>query len=147
MEDEENLKKITRLLEQGCTMLATHHSCGAPLFRCRGQIICPICSSQQESNVEAGKISSASEGVLDSVTSRHSSNAEKMELQAAASGFIPKQTEKIEDISQTKNALRVALLYKLIDLQKSMAEEKDLDRLARILECMKGILKILKLLE
>jgi UPF0148 protein len=44
MDEEEKLNRITRLLEQGCTMLAAHHDCGAPLFRCKGEIICPICS-------------------------------------------------------------------------------------------------------
>jgi UPF0148 protein len=44
MDEDYVLGKITRLLEQGCTMLATHHSCGAPLFRCKGEVVCPVCS-------------------------------------------------------------------------------------------------------
>lgn len=44
MDEEEKLKKITKLLEQGCTMLAAHHDCGAPLFRCKGEVLCPVCS-------------------------------------------------------------------------------------------------------
>jgi len=48
MEEDEVLSKITRLLERGCTMLATHHDCGAPLFRCQGVIVCPVCSFQDE---------------------------------------------------------------------------------------------------
>jgi UPF0148 protein len=44
MNEEEKLKKITRLLEKGCTMLADHHDCGVPLFRCKGKIVCPVCS-------------------------------------------------------------------------------------------------------
>jgi UPF0148 protein len=146
MDEEENLKKMTRLLEQGCTMLATHHSCGAPLFRCKGQVICPICSSQQEDNVEAGRILSASEGGQGSVISSLSSNAKNPELLAIA-GPLPKQIEEIEDFGQAKDILRVVLVHRLNDLQKNMEEEKDLDRLSRILECMEGILKILKILE
>jgi UPF0148 protein len=45
MDEEEKIKKITRLLEQGCTMLASHHECGAPLFRHKGEILCPVCST------------------------------------------------------------------------------------------------------
>ena len=48
MDEEEMLKRITRLLEQGGTMLATHHSCGAPLFRYKGQVVCPVCSFGEE---------------------------------------------------------------------------------------------------
>jgi uncharacterized Zn finger protein (UPF0148 family) len=44
MDEDEVLSKITRLLEQGCTMLATHHDCGAPLFRRQGEVVCPVCS-------------------------------------------------------------------------------------------------------
>jgi len=44
MDEDEVLEKITRLLERGCTMLATHHDCGAPLFRCQGEVVCPVCS-------------------------------------------------------------------------------------------------------
>ena len=48
MNEDEVLAKITRLLEKGCTMLASHHDCGAPLFRCQGDIVCPVCSFQEE---------------------------------------------------------------------------------------------------
>jgi UPF0148 protein len=44
MNEEEKLERITKLLEKGCTMLADHHDCGVPLFRCKGKIVCPICS-------------------------------------------------------------------------------------------------------
>ena len=49
MEEDEVLAKITRLLERGCTMLASHHDCGAPLFRCQGDVVCPVCSFEDES--------------------------------------------------------------------------------------------------
>ena len=49
MEEDKVLAKITRLLERGCTMLASHHDCGAPLFRCQGDIVCPVCSFEDES--------------------------------------------------------------------------------------------------
>jgi len=49
LKEDEVLAKITRLLEQGCTMLASHHDCGAPLFRCQGDIVCPVCSFEDES--------------------------------------------------------------------------------------------------
>lgn len=48
MDEDEVLAKITRLLEKGCTMLASHHDCGAPLFRYQGEIVCPVCSFKEE---------------------------------------------------------------------------------------------------
>lgn len=49
MQEDEVLAKITKLLERGCTMLASHHDCGAPLFRCQGDIVCPVCSFEDQS--------------------------------------------------------------------------------------------------
>jgi len=49
LQEDEVLAKITKLLERGCTMLASHHDCGAPLFRCQGDIVCPVCSFEDES--------------------------------------------------------------------------------------------------
>jgi len=47
MEEEDAIKRITRLLEMGGTMLANHHDCGAPLFRYRGEVVCPVCSFEE----------------------------------------------------------------------------------------------------
>jgi UPF0148 protein len=50
MNEEKAIEMITSLLEKGGTMLATHHSCGAPLFRYRGEIVCPVCSFAEGSD-------------------------------------------------------------------------------------------------
>ena len=47
MEDE-NLKKVTKMLEQGGTMLAKHCDCGAPMFKYHGKVVCPVCDSKKE---------------------------------------------------------------------------------------------------
>ena len=45
MSSDENVKKIARFLENGGTMLASHcENCSAPLFRFKGEVICPVCS-------------------------------------------------------------------------------------------------------
>ncbi|MEZ5334194.1 MAG: Sjogren's syndrome/scleroderma autoantigen 1 family protein [Methanolobus sp.] len=42
--DDDNIKKISRMLEIGGTMLAQHcANCGAPLFRYQGRVLCPVC--------------------------------------------------------------------------------------------------------
>jgi len=45
---------MSRMLELGGTMLAEHCSCGAPMFRYRGQVGCPICDFKMVQN-EGGK--------------------------------------------------------------------------------------------
>ena len=64
MEEDEMLKRMTKLLEQGCTMLASHHSCGAPLFRCKGEIICPACSLEEGIAPADGAGTSAGTGTI-----------------------------------------------------------------------------------
>lgn len=54
MDEEEAIKRITKLLERGCTMLAAHHDCGAPLFRCEGEVVCPVCSSEKDEAPSSG---------------------------------------------------------------------------------------------
>lgn len=47
--DDQKIKRISRMLELGGTMLAEHClTCGAPKFRYQGQIICPVCDVSEE---------------------------------------------------------------------------------------------------
>jgi len=50
---DENIQKITKLLEKGGTMLANHHECGAPMFRYQGKIVCPVCDFKDKSELKA----------------------------------------------------------------------------------------------
>jgi UPF0148 protein len=47
-ESDDKIQMITKLLEKGGTMLATHHDCGAPMFRYHGKIVCPVCDFQEK---------------------------------------------------------------------------------------------------
>jgi uncharacterized Zn finger protein (UPF0148 family) len=58
MEEDEVIKRMTRLLELGGTMLASHHDCGAPLFRYKGKVVCPVCSFDEV----VGNLETASQG-------------------------------------------------------------------------------------
>ncbi len=59
-DSDDKIQKITKLLEKGGTMLATHHECGAPMFRYQGKIVCPVCDFQEKKQVielqETGKM-------------------------------------------------------------------------------------------
>ncbi len=146
------LQSITRLLEQGCTMLATHHSCGAPLFRCKGQIVCPVCSFGEEGAVEAkeavkevpsrasglGQVGEAHEGA------KPSEEAEALVDKAKAgpvSGLAAQKEPGIEE------DLRGSVLRKLKNLAEGMEREQDLDKLRKQLDCIEGALRVLRSLE
>jgi len=61
LDEDEILRRATKLLEQGCTMLAAHHTCGAPLFRCKGELVCPVCSFEGETEASGPTASPASQ--------------------------------------------------------------------------------------
>jgi len=50
-DSDDKIQKITKLLEKGGTMLATHHECGAPMFRYQGKVVCPVCDFQEKKQI------------------------------------------------------------------------------------------------
>ena len=161
MDEDEVLEKITRLLEQGCTMLAAHHDCGAPLFRCHGEVVCPVCSfeaGQSSSQARAqpaapGEQSKIGENTPGEGLSRIQSAADikrpaPLSAQAAA-GSAPQsgpQTEPRLDLGRAEENLRAALLDKLAALTRGLEEEQDLDKLKKQLDCVEGLLKVFRAL-
>ncbi len=148
MDEEEMLKRMTKLLEQGCTMLASHHSCGAPLFRCQGEIICPVCS--MESSTEEGG-SSEIRGESHPVFPQA---AQKAEEELAAEIKEPSRPAEVQrdwssqdDQKLAKDMVRRSLLHRLEGLTEDLEREDDLDKLRRQLGCIEGILNVLKSLE
>ncbi|WP_440951574.1 Sjogren's syndrome/scleroderma autoantigen 1 family protein [Methanococcoides sp. FTZ1] len=46
-DSDDKIKQISRLLELGGTMLAQHcNTCGSPMFRYHGEVLCPVCQGQ-----------------------------------------------------------------------------------------------------
>ncbi len=146
MEEEEVLNRITKFLEQGCTMLATHHSCGTPLFRCKGQIICPVCSSLQVDEAKASASVTLPERASMKAKVEDIVQPSESEISVLHSDRIQQNITQINDIGIAKNNLKAALLNKLRNLQIKMEEENDPERLYGVLECLEIILDILKIL-
>ena len=154
MDKEEMLQRITRMLEQGCTMLATHHSCGSPLFRCRGEIVCPVCSfaegqrapaPEKDQSVPsmAGKIKPEGEGGEEMI------RAQKATFLKPSAGVEEPGAGAVGAAQEDPNIaeLRGSLLRKLKDLTAAMEGEQDLDRLRKQLDCIEGALKLLRSME
>jgi UPF0148 protein len=136
MDEDEVLSKITRLLEQGCTMLATHHDCGAPLFRCQGEVVCPVCSFADEPNSPAGALPSGLSGAeLD-----EKSNFDRAHLQER--GEIDD-----EELKAAIGNLRASLLHKLREITAVLEDEHDLDKLKKQLDCLEGLLRVFRSLQ
>jgi uncharacterized Zn finger protein (UPF0148 family) len=84
--EEEKVKKITAMLEQGGTMLARHHECGAPLFKYRGRVVCPVCD---EPTGDTGVAGGAAGGTVVKVnnTAQQVAQIDDSELREALLGY------------------------------------------------------------
>ncbi|VVB84563.1 Sjogren's syndrome/scleroderma autoantigen 1 (Autoantigen p27) [uncultured archaeon] len=145
-ETDENrkLQMITRLLEKGGTMLASHHECGAPLFRYQGKVLCPVCDFQEQKEVQETRKPAIRE----------------LEERKIRSEKGPKMTEKTVEREEIRREIipvmepqpaelsQVAALTqsKIHGIAESLENETDLQRVKEKLECIELGIKILKLL-
>lgn len=174
MDEEEAIKRITRLLEMGGTMLATHHDCGAPLFRYKGEVVCPVCSFEE---VEGAKSASEDERVAVKSRERPSTKArssitatEREEAPGSGLGAGMGRLESSssepqdegrkghregesgemvaeEEADLVLEELNTVILQKIGEISEKMRDEQDLGRLMSQLECVKVALKVLERLE
>ncbi|MBC7085382.1 MAG: hypothetical protein H5T43_03300 [Methanomethylovorans sp.] len=157
--DEESITKISRMLEIGGTMLAQHCSeCGAPLFRYKGNVICPVCDTgnkycikpaekhldKQEdysSELSAGinskiqvpssvNVISSSDNKFSEVDERNFINSEVLVQNKAVSG-------------ESLQCLEEILTTKIIMLARSMQQEQDLSRINEFLKLIEKSLDII----
>jgi len=142
LEEDEMLERMTRLLEQGCTMLATHHSCGAPLFRCKGKIVCPACSIEGRAN---SRISEPLEGA--EVVYQPMGAAEKAAISVDEGVIQPEDEEMRRRRRELEKDLEISLLGRLRELKQRVDHEQDPESLRRVLECTNSLLRVLKSLE
>jgi len=153
----------------GGTMLATHHDCGAPLFRYKGEVVCPVCSFEKvgapQVPSQAEKSAVESEG-RPSSKSRSISAADEVGVSAAEfegrrgieqtpppeardngeiahrEGVSGKMGQK-DEADLAKEELQRAILQKIREISEKMRDEQDLGRLKSQLEYVKEALKVL----
>jgi len=170
MNEDEVLAKITRLLEKGCTMLASHHDCGAPLFRCQGDIVCPVCSFQEEP-LSAMRVPATEAGWGKDERTPDPCREQPPQMQKKSPGSAMEEDHpghsvaedqsdrsmgrdqsdhSIQDdvlLGSVKDNLRSVLLLRLRELTDSLRAEQDLDKLERLLDCLEALLRVLRSLQ
>jgi UPF0148 protein len=53
LKEPSKIERISKMLELGGTMLSEHcDACGAPLFRYRGEVVCPVCREPETRGLE-----------------------------------------------------------------------------------------------
>ncbi|WP_370574406.1 Sjogren's syndrome/scleroderma autoantigen 1 family protein [Methanomethylovorans sp.] len=152
--DEESINKISRMLEIGGTMLAQHCSeCGAPLFRYKGNVICPVCDTGQKPSVQAQEkqadLSSIIAGsvearqVISSADAIPSASVSPTEVKSATSvsSEASVQCKAISGLSLSD--LEEIMITKAIMLARSMQPEQDPRRIKEFLDLIEKSLDVL----
>jgi UPF0148 protein len=152
MDEDEVLGKITRLLEKGCTMLATHHDCGAPLFRCEGNIVCPVCSFEDESLLpERGQSAGLSRDKEDEKPGMNRAHLPQRDGRSSSPCLELEQpgpgSQDDVDLLMAKGNLHAVLLLRMKELTASLQGEQDLDKLKKQMDCLEGLLRVLRSLK
>ncbi|HEY9207140.1 MAG TPA: Sjogren's syndrome/scleroderma autoantigen 1 family protein [Candidatus Methanoperedens sp.] len=129
IDEDRQIQRITRLLEKGGTMLATHHECGAPMFRYQGKVLCPVCDYKDKD--QDLKIEPSAETILK---------------------VVPPKETKAEAIPAKKlpvdyDNIALFIKNKILNIAAGLESETDLERVKSKMECIELGIKILNLLE
>lgn len=131
--DEESITKISKMLEIGGTMLAKHcEVCGSPLFRYKGNILCPVCNDNSSQPLEQ-------QTAVESSAQINKLNNQKLPLQ----GTIEQIPHNTDDLSYLKKSI----INKLNTLGTLIQEEKDIRRLQELFDIVNTSLNILDRLQ
>jgi UPF0148 protein len=131
-ESDEKVQKITKLLEKGGTMLATHHDCGAPMFRYQGKIVCPVCDFQDKNHDKIGE----SDKQRGKIEQQQIGQGQQNSGSSGISGVSPQPVLQISNI----------IANKIRNLTATLETETELGRIREKLECIELGVRILKLL-
>jgi UPF0148 protein len=149
--DDDKIQKISKMLEIGGTMLAQHcDSCGAPMFRYKGDVRCPVCKETEDprtrlqpkaSSEAAPAIKSGGTPVTEHIVPHATQVPELTEKPiSAATG-----SKDISDLPEGLTAeLESLLMEKMISLARSMQDENDNRRISDSLDIIEHSISIIE---
>jgi UPF0148 protein len=131
MNSDENVKKIARFLENGGTMLASHcENCSAPLFRFKGDIICPVCSGVEAVPASKGAVAAPS-------AEKPKQKGDRIEKKKS-----PTSKPVVSD-DGNEQRLRELILQKITEVAEEMQNETDSRRIFESLEIIEKGLELM----
>lgn len=108
-------------------MLATHHECGAPMFRYHGKVVCPVCDFQEKRQI---------------IEPQETGKTEQKQMEQQKKSQSLQMSPQSVDISQINDIIT----NKIRELAASLENEAELERIKDKMECIEQGLKILKML-
>ena len=150
--DDDNIQKISKMLEIGGTMLAQHcDNCGAPLFRYQGRVFCPVCSDVRDPR---DSLQPASTTIPQpSAKPEPSTVKEKESPVAAGSGQTSPEKKSKTELATSAAPLKGSVLdleslmiNKMLAIAREMQDESDARRITEYLDvidrCMEIVVKM-----
>jgi len=136
-ESDDKIQMITKLLEKGGTMLATHHDCGAPMFRYQGKVICPVCEFQERKQEQQQEQQHQQKQQIGQGQQKMGSPGN-----SGVSGVSEVSGSSSKPVLQISNIIA----NKIRNLTASLETETELGRIRDKMECIERGVRILKLL-
>jgi len=122
------LERISKMLELGGTMLAQHcERCGAPLFRYKGEVVCPVCSAEDNQ-------------------SREQPTAPPAPTESRSSPS-PEVTYEPPSRPCQDGSVMVAVHKKMLELSEALTAENDPRRISEILDAIKKAAETIRALK
>ncbi|MBW6469971.1 MAG: hypothetical protein K0A90_01980 [Methanosarcinaceae archaeon] len=132
--DDEQVRKISKMLELGGTMLAEHcNTCGSPKFRYHGNVICPVCNVREEGQSAQVPMTPTISASTSAPQSRHESQKISAPKAVVSSGVMLPLEELI--------------LKKITDIANSMQDETDPRRISEQLDLIERGLDVIEQLK
>lgn len=138
--DDEQVRKISKLLELGGTMLAQHcETCGSPMFRYHGNVICPVCNTREEdSSAQIPATPTTSDPTLaPQPTAQSTSQPVSQKISASKPVVSNGAVLPLEEL----------ILKKITDIANSMQDETDPRRISEQLDIIERGLSIIEQLK
>jgi UPF0148 protein len=139
--DDKDLKKVTKMLERGGTMLAKHCDCGAPLFKCQGKVVCPVCDGKKEEQQEENRLAVPVE--TKPALAPHAVMPVKKEQIAQ----LPEDRQVsvvVGDSTLNEPAIEAVVISKINEISTRMANETYPERIKMYMEILETSLRVLR---
>ncbi|MDO9098128.1 MAG: Sjogren's syndrome/scleroderma autoantigen 1 family protein [Candidatus Methanoperedens sp.] len=139
-ETDDKIQKITRLLEKGGTMLATHHECGAPMFRFQGKTVCPVCDFQEKQESKKQEMKGGQEERKDLKKEQEPQDPLMKTQKPQKPEISASQISCAQEISSV-------ITSKIRDIAGTLETETDISRVREKMDCIEQGIRILQSLK
>jgi UPF0148 protein len=141
MEDKD-LQLVTKMLERGGTMLAKHCDCGAPLFKYRGKVVCPVCEGKKEQPAEEHTELAVPVETKPAISSQAVEPVKKQRIAELPSDR--QVSVVIGDSTLNEPAIEAVVVAKINEISTRMANEMYPERIKMYMEILETSLRVLR---